>query len=69
MSYEEITGWAARIESEYREMPGLQLTERQMQRLWGLDRDACDEIVGVLISRCVLVKNQQGSYARALNTR
>ena len=65
MSYEEITSWVARIESEYREMPGLQLTERQMQRLWGLDGDACGEIVEVLISRCVLVKNQRGSYARA----
>jgi hypothetical protein len=26
-----------KIETEYREMPGLSVTEAQAQRLWGLD--------------------------------
>src|SRR5688572_20900769 len=30
-----------RIFSEYLEMPGLRLTRRQAQRLWGLDEETC----------------------------
>jgi hypothetical protein len=50
MSHEaDVTGWVARIETEYREMPGLRLTERQMQRLWGLDRTTCAAAVSALV--------------------
>jgi hypothetical protein len=65
---ENISGWVTRVESEYREMPGLQLTERQMQRLWGLDDMTCDEIVKILVSRCILVKTSRGAYALLLST-
>jgi hypothetical protein len=30
-----------RIRAEYSEMPGLRVTERQAQRLWGLDASTC----------------------------
>lgn len=33
------------IRAEYREMPCLRLTKRQIQRLWGLDHDTCDAVV------------------------
>jgi hypothetical protein len=68
MVKEEISGLVRRIESEYREMPGLQLTEPQMQRLWGLDVLTCHEIIGVLLSECILVKTQRGAYALMLST-
>ena len=68
MVSEEISGLVTRIESEYREMPGLQLTERQMQRLWGLDVHTCREIVGILVTRCILVQTQRGAYALLLST-
>jgi hypothetical protein len=61
----DVVTLVARIESEYREMPGLLLTEPQMQRLWGLDRNTCETIVGVLVSRHVLVKTRRDAYARA----
>jgi hypothetical protein len=61
----ELATWVARIESEYREMPGLLLTEPQMQRLWGLDRNTCETVLRVLVSRHVLVKTQRDAYARA----
>ena len=32
-----------RIKAEFLEMPGLQLTPLQAQRLWGLDAKACDD--------------------------
>ena len=68
MVTEEISGLVTRIESEYREMPGLQLTEPQMQRLWGLDVLTCREIIGILVTRCILVKTQRGAYALLLST-
>jgi hypothetical protein len=68
MFREDISGLVTRVESEYREMPGLQLTERQMQRLWGLDMPTCHEIIGILVSRCILVKTQRGSYGLLLST-
>jgi hypothetical protein len=61
----DVATWVVRIESEYREMPGLRLTEPQMQRLWGLDRSTCDTVVSVLVSRHVLVKTRRDAYARA----
>jgi len=60
----DVTGWAVRIEAEYREMPGLQLTDRQIQRLWGLDRTTCTAIVNELVSQGVLVKTDRNAYAR-----
>ena len=54
MSDDELVEWLTRIEAEYREMPGLHLTEPQMQRLWGLDARACADVVAILVVRGVL---------------
>ena len=53
----DVENWATQIESAFREMRGLQLTERQLQRLWPLDRSTCEAVVKSLISREVLVKD------------
>ena len=37
-----------RIQGEFTEMPGLRLTAAQAQRLWGLERAVCDELLGAL---------------------
>ena len=42
-----------RIEGEYREMPGLSLTESQAERLWGLDATTCVTALTALIERRV----------------
>jgi hypothetical protein len=58
MSYDTvIENWATQIESAFREMRGLQLTERQLQRLWPLDARTCQAVVKSLVSRQVLVKD------------
>jgi hypothetical protein len=44
------------IETEYGELPGLRLTERQMQRLWDLDRDTCSAVIARLVRRGVVMK-------------
>ena len=38
-----------RICSEYVEMPGLRLSRKQAQRLWGLDEEACGQILDFLV--------------------
>ena len=66
MSHEiDVISLVARIEAEYREMPGLQLTERQMQRMWGLDRSTCQAVIGTLVSRRFVVKTRRDAYARS----
>lgn len=53
-----------RIRGEYLEMPGLRLRREQAQRLWGLDRDACLELLEALVQAGFLHKGTDGSYAR-----
>ena len=60
-----VLSLAARIESEYREMPGLQLTEPQMQRMWCLDGATCQVVITVLVSHGIVVKTHRNAYARA----
>jgi hypothetical protein len=65
----ELVDWLTCIEAEYREMPGLQLTERQMQRLWGLDGGTCAAIVRMLVIRGVLWETPAHRYALAANSK
>jgi hypothetical protein len=53
-----------RICGEYREMPGLQLTLGQAQRLWGLDEETCARSLDFLVERGFLVRTSRGVYAR-----
>lgn len=53
-----------RIESEYREMPGLSLTASQAARLWGLNGNTCALALKTLIERRVLRKTTIGTYVR-----
>jgi hypothetical protein len=54
-----------RIEGEYLEMPGLRLTCDQAQRLWGLDRITCCDLLAELVSASFLTRTIDGHYARA----
>ena len=54
-----------RIKAEYMELPGLQLTPWQAQRLWGLDQVQCDAILEVLVETAFLRKTKSGAYAVA----
>lgn len=53
-----------RITGEFLEMPGLQLTRDQAQRLWGMDRDTCDEILRTLAENKFLVRGPDARYRR-----
>lgn len=53
-----------RIRSEYLEMPGLRLTQRQAQRLWGLDEPTCAQLLDSLTEARFLHRRDDGTYAR-----
>jgi hypothetical protein len=53
-----------RIQSEYREMPGLRLTLDQMRRLWVLDRQTCQALVEKLVDARFLATTPDGRYVR-----
>ena len=53
-----------RIQGEYVEMPGLRLTVAQAQRLWGLERDVCDALLGALVDAKFLAQTRDGAYVR-----
>lgn len=54
--------WIERIDSEYREMPGLRLTLAQAARLWGLQAPQCRALLDALVERGRLVETPDGVY-------
>ena len=58
-----------RIQGEYLEMPGLRLTPAQAQRLWGLERDVCDALLGALVDAKFLAQTRDGAFVRMEGTR
>ena len=53
-----------RIQGEFVEMPGLRLTPAQAQRLWGLERDVCDALLGALVDAKFLAQTRDGAFVR-----
>jgi len=54
-----------RVKAEYVEMPGLQLTHEQAQRLCALDRETCTVIFDTLVQGGFLIRGADGRYRRA----
>jgi hypothetical protein len=54
----------ARIEGEYREMPGMCVTPPQAQRLWGLDSATCEIVLSMLLDRHIVRKTWRGTYVK-----
>jgi hypothetical protein len=53
-----------RLRAEYLEMPGLQLTREQVQRLCGLERRMCTRVLDALVDTRFLYLKANGTYAR-----
>ena len=53
-----------RIRAEFLEMPGLQLTLSQAQRLCGGDRGSCEAALHALVDEHFLCLQSGGRYAR-----
>jgi DNA-binding IclR family transcriptional regulator len=52
------------IRAEYLEVPGLQLTKAQVQRMWGIDRETCDALLAALVESRFLRRTESDRYAR-----
>jgi DNA-binding IclR family transcriptional regulator len=57
--------WAQLVRAEYLEVPGLELTREQAQRLWGLDRAVCDELLAALVESRFLRRTRDNRYLLA----
>jgi hypothetical protein len=53
-----------RVRGEFLEMPGLQLRVEQAQRLWGLDRPTCEELLKSLVDAKFLWRRSGDIYCR-----
>ena len=58
-------GLAARVLTEFLEMPDLQLTLVQARRLWNLDDATCDEVLGRLVDAGLLRRTPRGLFRKA----
>jgi hypothetical protein len=56
-----------RIRGEYLEMPGLRLTLQQAQRLCGVERTLCREVLDALVDAKFLCAKSDGTYARLMD--
>ena len=54
-----------RIRAEYVEMPGLSLTEAQVERLWNLTSDIAETLLQELQRAHFLLRTKKGTYVRA----
>jgi hypothetical protein len=57
-------GMLQRVCGEFLEMPGLRLTCKQAQRLWGLDEPTCRALLEFLVGAGFLRPSANGMYAR-----
>jgi len=61
MDLEDVT---QRVRAEFREMPGLRLTHAQASRLWGLEREVCEQVIEALIAAAFLRWTATGAFTR-----
>jgi hypothetical protein len=54
-----------RAQSEFLEMPGLQLTEAQAAKLWSFDSALCSAVLSELVASQFLVRTRRNLFARA----
>ena len=53
------------VRGEFLEMPGLRLTKKQAQRLWAIDADTCEALLGTLEASHFLRHTRDGEYVLA----
>jgi hypothetical protein len=57
-----LTEWRLLVQAEYLEMPGLELTKPQAQRLWGLEEQTCDALLDELVESHFLRRTERNGY-------
>jgi hypothetical protein len=64
MTTQETATLEHRIRAEYTESPGLKLTRRQAQRLWGMDRETCDYVLTTMVQSRFLRRRDDDTFVR-----
>jgi hypothetical protein len=64
-----IHDWLRLIQAEYLEMPDLQLTKPEIQRLWKLEPHVCDALLDALVTAEFLRKTHTAAYVLASGIR
>jgi hypothetical protein len=59
----DIGRLACLIDAEFREMPGMRLTEAQVRRLWHLTQDECGAVLEHLVNCGQLLRDSSGRYS------
>jgi signal transduction histidine kinase len=60
-----IADWLQSIRAEYVEVPGLHLTNAEVQELWGLDASVADALLKALVDARFLRRTPDHAYVRA----
>jgi len=60
-----VAKWLRLVHSEYQEMPGLNLTKPQVQRMWGFDEITCAEVLDALEAEHFLKRTDRDGYVLA----
>lgn len=60
----QIADIARLIEAEFREMPGMRLTESQIRRLWNLSGEVCEMVLDQMCRAGQLMRDETGQYFR-----
>lgn len=63
-SHADEQDWLLLIRSEFTELPDLQLTQRQVETLWGLESTVAEAILRALVSGGFLKRTRRGTYMR-----
>lgn len=64
-SFDPVAETLPRVAGQFREMPGLRLTEAQTARLCALDAATCRAVLQRLVASGFLVETRGAMYARA----
>jgi hypothetical protein len=60
----QLQDWLRLIRAEFDEHPGLQLTQRQTEELWGLDPTVAEALLSALVSAGYLRRTARGTFTR-----
>jgi hypothetical protein len=59
-----VADWLQIIRGEFVEVPGLHLTRKQFEKLWGLDGETASTLLDVLVDTKFLRRTPDESYVR-----
>jgi hypothetical protein len=54
--------WTQIVRGEFLQIPGLRLTRKQIQQLWGLSSETCDRVLETLVNQRFLQLTPDGYY-------